>query len=96
MNHDTLNLAVKFIIRARKITGPVEAQRLVADLTYRDEVFNKVIAEGDVKLTEMAYELRDQIDKNESVASSSTLRTCLSILLNIKTVLPFNLRFRQT
>lgn len=74
MNHDTLNLAVKFIIRARKITGPVEAQRLVADLTYRDEVFNKVIAEGDVKLTEMAYELRDQIDKNESVASSSTFK----------------------
>ena len=74
MNHDTLNYAVKFILRARKVTGPIEATRLAEDAAYRDEIFNKISAEGDAELNEMALNLRDKLDQNESVASSSTFK----------------------
>ncbi len=74
MNHDTLNLAVKFILRARKVTGPIAAQRLAEDAAYRDEIFNKISAEGDASLNELALELRDKLAQNESVASSSTYK----------------------
>jgi hypothetical protein len=74
MNHDTLNLAVKFILRARKVTGPIAAQRLAEDTAYREEIFNKVSAEGDASLNELALELRDKLDQNETIASSSTYK----------------------
>ena len=74
MNHDTLNLAVKFILRARKVTGPIAAQRLAEDASYREEIFNKISAEGDVSLNELALELRDKLEQNESIASSSTYK----------------------
>jgi hypothetical protein len=74
MNHDTLGLVVKFILRARKVTGPIEATRLAEDISYREEIFNKIAAEGDVELNEMALNLRNKIEQNESVASSSTYK----------------------
>lgn len=39
MNHDTLSLAVKFFLRARKATDPIEATRLAVDADYREEIF---------------------------------------------------------
>ena len=74
MNHDTLNLAVKFILRARKVTGPIEANRLADDAAYREEIFAKIAAEGSAELNEMALHLRDKIEQNESIASSSTYK----------------------
>jgi hypothetical protein len=74
MNHDTLNMLVKFICSARKITGPLEANRLAADIEYRQEVFNKIEAEGDAKLHEMLVELREKLALKETIASSSTYK----------------------
>lgn len=74
MNHDTLNMLVKFICAARKITGPLEANRLAADDEYRNEVFSKVEAEGDAKLHEMLVALRDKLELKESIASSSNFK----------------------
>lgn len=74
MNHDTLNMLVKFICAARKITGPLEANRISQDMAYRDEVFSKIEAEGDAKLHEMMVALRDKLALNESIASSSTFK----------------------
>lgn len=74
MNHDTLNLAVKFILLARKVTGPIAAQRLAEDVGYREEIFNKISAAGDANLNELVLELRDKLAQNESVASSSTYK----------------------
>ena len=74
MNHDTLNLAVKFILLARKVTGPIAAQRLAEDADYREEIFNKISVAGDASLNELVLELRDKLELNESVASSSTYK----------------------
>lgn len=74
MNHDTLNLAVKFILLARKVTGPIAAQRLAEDVGYREEIFNKISAAGDANLNALVLELRDKLAQNESVASSSTYK----------------------
>ena len=74
MNHDTLNLAVKFILLARKVTGPIAAQRLAADADYREEIFNKIAVAGDASLNELVLELRDKLELNESIASSSTYK----------------------
>ena len=74
MNHDTLNLAVKFILRARKITGSIESTRLAEDAAYREVIFAKISAEGDAELNEMALVLRNKIEQNESIASSSTYK----------------------
>lgn len=74
MNHDTLNMLVKFICSARKITGPLQANRLATDEVYRTEVFNKIEAEGDGQLHEMLVELRDKLELKETIASSSTYK----------------------
>jgi hypothetical protein len=74
MNHDTLNMMVKFICSARKLTGSLEANRLASDAEYRDIVFNKVEAEGDKELYEMLIELRDKLALNEAVSSSNAFK----------------------
>lgn len=74
MNHDTLSMLVKLICSARKITGPLEANRLAQDAEYRHVVFSKIEAEGDAKLHEMLVVLREKLELKESIASSSTYK----------------------
>ena len=69
MDDNTFRLLSSFIVRTRKIVGPVDASRLVNDVNYASEIFRKV----------------EELGGEEEIMLSLTLRQKLGFLENKKT-----------
>ena len=61
MNEDVFKLLTSFIVKGRRITGPVSSDRILGDAAYAREVFRKVEEEGDEDLVLLSLRLRDHL-----------------------------------
>lgn len=61
MNEEVFKLLTSFIVKGRRITGPVSSDRILGDPAYAREVFDRIEAEGDEDLVLLSLKLRDHL-----------------------------------
>ncbi len=61
MDDTTFKLLTSFIVKGRKVTGPIDSDRLLKDAGYAREIFRKIEEEGDEDLVMLSLKLRDEL-----------------------------------
>lgn len=61
MDDSTFKLLTSFIVKGRKVTGPIDSDRLLKDAAYAREIFRRIEEEGDEDLVMLSLKLRDQL-----------------------------------
>ena len=77
MNQELFKLLSSFVVRTRKVTGPVDPKKLVADADYASEIFKKVDEEGDDDLVMIAMGLRQAITDLSDMETSAIKHTAI-------------------
>jgi hypothetical protein len=59
MEESTFKLLTSFIVKGRKLAGPIDSDRLLKDGAYAREIFRRIEDEGDEDLVLLSLKLRD-------------------------------------
>lgn len=59
MDDSAFRMLTSFIVKGRKLAGPIDSERLLNDGAYAREVFRKVEEEGDEELVLLSLKLRE-------------------------------------
>jgi hypothetical protein len=70
MEDSTFKLLTSFIVKGRKLTGPIDSDRLLKDATYAREIFRKIEDEGDEELVLLSLRLRELIGSNPTAPAA--------------------------
>jgi hypothetical protein len=70
MDESTFKLLTSFIVKGRKLTGPIDSVRLLSDHGYARELFRKVEDEGDEELVLISLKLRELLEPPPSSADA--------------------------
>ncbi|MFT3757137.1 MAG: hypothetical protein QM769_14590 [Pseudoxanthomonas sp.] len=64
MDETTFRLLTSFIVKVRKISGPIDSDKLLHDADYARETFRQVDEQGDEELVLLSLRLREQLHAN--------------------------------
>ena len=70
MEDSTFKLLTSFIVKGRKLTGPIDSDRLLKDGAYAREIFRKIEDEGDEELVLLSLKLRELIGSNAAASAA--------------------------
>ena len=61
--NDSLAIYAEFLVRCRKVMGPIDIDKLAYDRDYKAEFFNRVKLSEDDKLFQLAAQVDRKIDE---------------------------------
>lgn len=79
MNQELFKLLSSFVVRTRKVTGPVDPTKLVADADYASHIFKKIDEEGDDDLVILAMGLRQAITDLSDTEPGATKHAVIKV-----------------
>ena len=69
MEDSTFKLLTSFIVKGRKLAGPIDSDRLLKDSDYAREIFRKIEDEGDEDLVLLSLKLRELLGPHTPAAA---------------------------